>query len=278
MSLPDTHHRFRSTLPLLSTLTLVTTLAALWLLYAAAYDQERRDKERLVSTLAGFAEAVARFDQQFSQADDPDGSRGATLGQLAKGLGQTLATKRDGEEIVIGDTVAGRLRILRAAPDGRLQTVANLAWDSTGAAAPLRRALRGEWGVMEALDYRGMPVLAAYAPIPTLRLGLVAKTDLRTVRAPFMRATLLALGVYAVVLLLLEGILRRRARAMADQLEDERAVPRVAHRPCPRAHRRADPIGTHRVPEPVLRTADGMAPGRGRGEGMVLHLPPGARP
>jgi CheY-like chemotaxis protein/signal transduction histidine kinase/HAMP domain-containing protein len=50
-------------------------------------------------------------------------------------------------------------------------------------AQPSVRAARGETGVIEAADYRGKPVLAAYTYIPRTRWGFVAKQDQEEVYA-----------------------------------------------------------------------------------------------
>ncbi len=54
-------------------------------------------------------------------------------------------------------------------------------------AAPAVRAARGETGIIETKDYRGVKVLAAYAHLPLMRWGLVAKQDLAEVYAPIRR-------------------------------------------------------------------------------------------
>ncbi|MGA9045786.1 diguanylate cyclase domain-containing protein [Sulfuricurvum sp.] len=53
---------------------------------------------------------------------------------------------------------------------------------------PMRRALSGKKGAGVYLDYRGVPVLAAYKPISNLGWGLVAKIDLDEIRAPYIKA------------------------------------------------------------------------------------------
>jgi signal transduction histidine kinase len=80
-------------------------------------------------------------------------------------------------------------------------------------------ALRGERGVVESLDYRGVPVLAAYRFIqltPELGWGLVVKRDrdelLAPLRGEMVRAAMLGLGGIAVILLTAVVVARRVAR------------------------------------------------------------------
>ncbi|MCW9024300.1 MAG: GGDEF domain-containing protein [Gammaproteobacteria bacterium] len=60
-------------------------------------------------------------------------------------------------------------------------------------AEPMQRALADQIGTLEGLDYRGKLVLAAYRPIPALHWGIVAKIDLEEVRAPYIRAGIIAM-------------------------------------------------------------------------------------
>jgi hypothetical protein len=54
----------------------------------------------------------------------------------------------------------------------------------------MRQALLGKSGTVIAEDYRGEIVLAAFEPVSTLGLGIVAKIDLAEIRAPYIRAGL----------------------------------------------------------------------------------------
>jgi PAS domain S-box-containing protein len=60
-------------------------------------------------------------------------------------------------------------------------------------------ALEGKTGSIVTRDYRGRSVVAGFAPIPTLKAGLVAKLDLREVQAPFLDGALR--GIASIMLL-----------------------------------------------------------------------------
>jgi PAS domain S-box-containing protein len=64
---------------------------------------------------------------------------------------------------------------------------------------PMRLALGGDLGAIVGPDYRGVTVVAAYAPLLGGRLGLVTKMDLQEIAAPFVRA---AIGVFVAAVLL----------------------------------------------------------------------------
>ncbi len=69
-------------------------------------------------------------------------------------------------------------------------------------AEPARRALAGRSGTVIGLDFRGVEVLAAFAPVASLGLGVVTKVDLSDIRAPFLRAGGIA-GAVALLLIVL---------------------------------------------------------------------------
>ncbi|REC58351.1 methyl-accepting chemotaxis protein [Rhodosalinus sediminis] len=132
-----------------------------------------------------------------------------------RGLGET------GEAYLVG-------------PDGRARSQLGLVEDGESTALtrridtePARRALAGEQGVVEAVDYSGATTLAAYGPLDYFgeTWGVVAKMDMTEVAAP-MRAlrnsaliTVLVIGSLAAGLgVLLARTIVRPVQAMQDGL------------------------------------------------------------
>ncbi len=176
----------------------------LWALYRAALTQQRARLVEIAQSRARLTEAIARFDKKYSAEDVPGGASGATLGQLReaheqfRGFGETgeftLAKLEDGQIVFLLSHRHADLENPRPVPF------------SSHLAEPMRMALSGKSGTLVGLDYRGQRVLAAYEPVAELDYGIVAKIDLSEVRAPFIRAALLA-GASAVALICLGTVL-----------------------------------------------------------------------
>ena len=75
---------------------------------------------------------------------------------------------RKGDELIVRRPAAARPR--RGVP------AAGCGWASDRA-TPMQRAVQGERGYGEAIDYRGEPVVAAWSYLPSFRWGLVVKQD-----------------------------------------------------------------------------------------------------
>lgn len=176
----------------MTAVALVMTFTAIWVLYETAFKQEKLRLVEVAQSQARLMEAVAQFDLKYSH-NYPEGTEAATLSQFIEahkkfqGFGQSgeflLARENDNTIIFILSHRHSDLLIPQSLPiDSPL-------------GIPLRKALQGESGTMVAPDYRNVKVLAAYEPIKFLNLGLVAKIDLDEIRAPFYRASVIALGI-----------------------------------------------------------------------------------
>ena len=80
---------------------------------------------------------------------------------------------------------------------------------ASGLAEPMRRASSGCRGSMNGPDYQGTNVLAAYRPLAELNLGIVAKVNVSEVRAPFIRAGLIAFAIALVAIVIGAALLMR---------------------------------------------------------------------
>jgi PAS domain S-box-containing protein len=65
-----------------------------------------------------------------------------------------------------------------------------------------RYILLGQAGVMKTLDYRNTWVLAAYEPVSVFNLGIIVKTDMNEIRAPFVKVA----SIIIIISLLILGV------------------------------------------------------------------------
>ena len=150
-------------------------------LYRTAMREEMARLVEAAKSQARIIEAVARFDKVYSR-DYPDSPRQATLSQVRdaharyKGFGDT-------GEFTLSKKENDRIVFLLSHRHDDLNDPEPVAWDSR-LAEPMRMALSGKSGTIIGLDYRGVMVLAAHEPVSELNLGIVAKIDLKEIRAP----------------------------------------------------------------------------------------------
>jgi len=177
-------------------------VAAVGLLYRAAFREEQQRLTEIAKSHAGLIEAVGHFDDSYSH-HYPGGARSATLSQLKHAHGVYQGFGKTGEFTLAerrGDAIDYLLPLRHTTAD-----VSQRIPIDSGLAEPMRRALAGQSGTLIGLDYRGARVLAAYEPVATLDLGIVAKIDLAEVRAPFVRAGVMVGGT--ALLLIAAGTL-----------------------------------------------------------------------
>jgi PAS domain S-box-containing protein len=103
---------------------------------------------------------------------------------------ETLLARREGDQILY-------LSELRHRNDAAM----TLRCPLTDSRRPAVRAVLGEEGIMEGIDYRGVPVLAAVRKVPGSPWVLVAKMDMAEIYAPIrQQARWLAMIVFSLTL------------------------------------------------------------------------------
>jgi len=205
-------HTLRLLIASMAMIALVVGACTIALLYRTYYDETKGEMEQSASTLANLIEAVAQFDQRYSEHTNPQGHWGATMSQVEAGISMQNRAQQ-AAEVVIGRRIGNEIQVFRALPGKGLQAVARLPFDGVRA-RPLFLALRGEHGSGELPDYAGKTVLAGYAPVPTLDIGIVYKIDTATVRAPFIRASLWATAIATLLIAVGSIILARITRPL----------------------------------------------------------------
>ncbi|MBI3893651.1 MAG: response regulator [Candidatus Wallbacteria bacterium] len=155
------------------------------ILYETAFRASESRLVELVQLHARTIESIAGFDIKWV-GDFPGGPAAATLDQV-------LDAHRKYEALgLTGDLIVGRKKgdglefLVQSARSGQSPV--------SGWSEPLARALEGLSGTLVGRDARGVEVLAAYEPITSLGLGLVAKLDMSEIRTPFYQAARVAAG------------------------------------------------------------------------------------
>ncbi len=213
-------HRQRMWLvTIMTTVAMTVGCVALALLYQTAYEEEKARLVESAQSQARLMEAVAKFDSVYSH-NFPKGTEAATISQFIdahkkfKGFGET-------GEFILAKENGGRIEFLLSHRHTDLSIPDSLPLDSP-LAESIRRALNGESGTLVGPDYRKVITLAAYEPITTLKLALVAKIDIAEIRAPFYRTGLWTLGLGAGVIGLGIFIFWRYSNPLVEEIVKSR--------------------------------------------------------
>lgn len=167
---------------------------AIGTLYEGAVEEHKTRLAHMVRTAAQVVDAVAKLEEgheivletrnriRDSQAAFPYSWLSAT-GELRIG-------NSGGEEVTL---LVGQWHPQAAEQQDAVLRVTHLS-------EPMRRALAHESGIYVGQDHRGVDVLAAYEPLPELGLGLVARINLKEIRAPFVRAGTVVSGIAVMMI------------------------------------------------------------------------------
>jgi len=206
---------------LLTAVSIIVLALTLWMLYRSNFEQQVEALQAMVQGQVNLVESVAKFDQQHSQNAVAGGSEAATVLQVTEAYSQMGGFGITGEftlGVIRGDEIEfiSEFRF----PVKGARKIVPLTIDSGTDPIPMQLALNNGSGWMIGPDYRGERVLAAYQPINTLKLGMVAKLDMREVNAPFMKATVTVLGIAAFVVFIGGMLMLRMARPMVQRIEE----------------------------------------------------------
>ncbi len=204
-------------------------------LYQAAMKEEKARLQESVGIQAQLIESMARFNQRHSAGDEAGGVLAATCAQIEEAYAQCIL-KNHGAEVLIGRREGDRIVFLRNGRSASDRPPASVLFRaSAGHGEPMRRALMGETGAFVMEDDAGGRMLAAYTPLPLLKLGLVEKVDIADLQAPFLRSGLRSAGGAVVVIILgslsllrllnsLNRLLRERAGEVIEREARLRAI------------------------------------------------------
>jgi len=186
------------------------------ILYNAGFQEERQRLVETVQSQARLMEAVARFGKEHSG----EKALQVTLGQIREAHGQFKGFGNTGE-FTLAKLEGNQIVFLLNHRHDDMNNLRPVPFDANNA-EPMRLALQGKSGTVVGLDYRGETVLAAYEPVAELNLGIVAKIDLKEIRAPFVRAAWLSFGI--TVIIVFAGLLVFQRITKAGQKKIETAI------------------------------------------------------
>ncbi|MBF0109957.1 MAG: PAS domain S-box protein [Magnetococcales bacterium] len=174
--------------------TTAITLISLSMIHKTSIDTSYERLVVLRQTLANLLQAVVEINTAQAHSGRIQSTMEATRAHLIGTLEQQTGFGETGEYVMgrLSGNHAEFLHHSRKSP--RLLPRVPMGGPN---AIPMQRALQGETGIIEAPDYLGVPVLAAFQPIPTLQAGLVVKIDVAEFRRPFTQAALMA-GIIAL--------------------------------------------------------------------------------
>lgn len=171
---------------------------ALSFLYRVSLDQQREALQMLVDNQVRCLSTMQLWEDRSHHVIHRDHGLPPDVHPMDERILSLVATTQDtrrpfgesGEFLMVRKTPEGEV-ILH--PPRLLPPGTDLADLVVG--EPMRWALGGQSGTGIGLDYRGVEVLASFAYLPELNLGIVAKLDLEEVRGPVFRAAVQAAGI-----------------------------------------------------------------------------------
>ncbi len=178
---------------------LAVLLLSVYFLYQVSFDMQRDRLMDIVYSQKHLIESVALFDSKYSTNEIEGGAFEATLLQV-KDAHLNNVNFRETGEFLFAQLKKNKIHFLMKVRHESEKVSKSIAYKGTKDAEPMRRALSGETGSIIALDYRSEMVLAAFAPIDVLNIGIVAKIDLKELQTPFY--TVVIYGGLASMLLI----------------------------------------------------------------------------
>jgi NO-binding membrane sensor protein with MHYT domain/serine phosphatase RsbU (regulator of sigma subunit) len=195
---------------------------SMMVLYDASFRENQDRVSAIAKDRADIISSAAQFDAGSSDyaIGDKSGALVATLEQI-RGAREQRADSGESVDFNIGRLQGGELEYLFAWRGSENWTGSLLESQFVG---PMINALAGNSGSMIIHDHRGDRVLVAFEPVHFSDLGVVSKMDLAEIRAPFLRASLLAALGALVLIAIGGGIAYGIGTPMVRQLEEKQRL------------------------------------------------------
>lgn len=151
----------------------LTAGLSIYILYQTAIREQKTRLAQTAKTQAQFLESMYRTTGNPKLIE-------ATVTQASKLQGNSQT-----ERLTIGQLFGNQIVLINQQSQSVQPTSLSV---SDTQFQSMNQALHGYSGVMSDFDYKGVEVIAAYEPVSNLGWGVVAKTDLNQLRAPYIRA------------------------------------------------------------------------------------------
>jgi PAS domain S-box-containing protein len=169
------------------------------LVYSTEIERQKSELLSLSEGMASLIGSIAEFDLMPKGGSVNINAAKATISQVKHSAKSNPGFGQSGE-IVLGIVDGENISFLlpsrfTGAPSQ------SVSFKGTNA-EPMRRALSGQSGVIEDLDYRGEIVIAAFQPVSRLNAGFVAKMDLQEIKHPYVLTGIIivSLSIFIIVL------------------------------------------------------------------------------
>lgn len=195
------------TVLILVVITLTVTLPGFMVLHTLIIEEKKTALHEIVKSQAALMEAVAENNASVEGGQFKESSRTRILNLIRKSYKNYQGFDKTG-----GLVLAERKRdqIVFLLPSRELNNkIPPPVGFSSRHAGPMKLALSGKSGIVEALDHSGVMVISAYEYLPNLKMGLVAKIERRETYANFYQAGLVSMG-FAFIAILIGAVLNRK--------------------------------------------------------------------
>ena len=204
-------------LGIITIICVICSLAVmLTILYKSAIETEKINLLKMVEMQSSLIRSVARHDAVYAQNNFNFDPVVETFSQISTAMKDNPGFGKTGE-ILIGIKNNNEITLLMSQQGA--SPLSNPISLKSKIAEPMRLALSGSTGIITALDYKGSVVIAAYAPLPELKAGLVIKIDKKEVVEPFIRAGFIALLASFPIVVIGVLIFNKVGLPLIDQLE-----------------------------------------------------------
>ncbi|MGL1936549.1 MAG: response regulator [Fibrobacterales bacterium] len=169
------------------------------ILYYTTITNEMYKLQAISQSHAKLINSVAQYDSK-NNVDYPGGGANAgTHLQIKNAHFENIGFGETGE-FVIGELKDGTIHfIIRSRNLGEVPAPIDM---NARGAEPMRRALLGQSGIMEAPDFQHKEVLAWYEPLPELNAGFVVKIELDEIQKSFRAAFVIGISIVFILSIL----------------------------------------------------------------------------